>query len=87
MRGMGSITNIIHDVHYLRVITQIFQDIKKGDKQLKTKTNDNYKVGDTLILEELNIADIYSGDWTPKEITDIDLKEDHVILGLKDIVI
>ncbi|WP_264852394.1 DUF3850 domain-containing protein [Clostridium omnivorum] len=84
---MNSIIGILHDVHYLRIETEIFKDIKKGDKQLKAKINDNYKVGDTLILEELNLKGIYSGDWTPKEITDIDLKEDNVSLSLKDIVI
>lgn len=84
---MNSIIGIIHDVHYLRIETNIFQDIKKGDKQLKTKVKENYKIGDTLILEELNTDEIYSGDWTPKEIIDIDIKSGYVILGLKDIAI
>lgn len=85
MRGMNSIIGILPCVHYLKIDAVTFQIIKNGDKQLKTKANKDYKVGDTLIIDELNSSKRHSGDWTAKEIIRAQAKEDYVILGLKDI--
>ncbi|MCT8975517.1 DUF3850 domain-containing protein [Clostridium sp. CX1] len=80
------------NVHYLKTWTQFFQDVRSGIKQFEVRKNDrNYRVGDTLILEEFDpIKQIKTGAWIPKRIVyKLDdeqfVKEGYVILGMEDI--
>ena len=46
-------------VHKLKIKTQYFEDVKNGRKTFELRKNDrDFKVGDTLLLEE------YNGDYT-----------------------
>lgn len=80
------------DVHYLKIWPSYFKDVKSGIKPFEVRKNDrDYKVGDTLILEEFNPdTKTCTGAWAPREITyKLDdtqfVKEGFVILGLKEI--
>jgi hypothetical protein len=79
-------------VHYLKTWTPFFNDVKSGIKQFEVRKNDrDYEVGDTLILEDFNPStEKYTGAWIPKEIIyKLDdprfIKEDFIVLGMKDI--
>lgn len=75
-------------VHKLKIKTQYFVDVKNGRKTFELRKNDrDFKVGDTLLLEE------YNGDYTGRFIKVIityllkggnyGLDKDYVILGIK----
>lgn len=80
------------EVHHLKTWTKYFVDAKSGIKPFEVRKNDrNFKVGDTLILNEYDPErQRYTGNWVAKSITYIlddqsFVKEDYVILGMKDI--
>lgn len=80
------------DVHYLKTWTQFFNEVRSGIKQFEVRKNDrDFKIGDTLILEEFDPAkDAYTGAWVPERITyKLDderfVKEGYVILGITEI--
>lgn len=84
--------DILAKVHYLKIWTPFFKDVKSGIKPFEVRKNDrDYEVGDTLILEEFDQnTEKYLGGWVPKLVTyKLDdkrfVKEGYVILGLKDI--
>lgn len=79
-------------VHYLRTWTPLFKELKCGLRQIDIRKNDrNFKVGDTLILDEFNPeTQKHIGNWTPKLITHVIdderyVKNGYVVLGMKDI--
>jgi hypothetical protein len=75
------------EVHYLKMLEPLFKELKVGIVKLKVFNDRNYKVGDTLILEEKNQKNIDTGAWSPKLITSmgIDKEKGFVILDMKDI--
>lgn len=72
--------------HNLKLLTPIFEEVKSGDKELKLKNDREFKVGDTLIIDEMNIKGKHTGAWAPKAITYMNTDEiGYVTLGTKDI--
>ena len=75
-------------VHYLRALTPVFMKIKKGIKEIKTKNDKTFEVGDTIIFEELDpIKKRNTGAWIPMLITykNDDKVNEGVIWGMQDI--
>lgn len=75
-------------VHKLKIKTQYFEDVKNGRKTFELRKNDrDFKVGDTLLLEEYNGG--YTGRFIKVIITyllkggNYGLDKDYVILGIK----
>lgn len=82
------------DVHYLKTESPYFQAVKSGIKPFEVRKNDrDFKVGDTLILEEVDpVKKIHTGAWVPEQIIyKLDdprfVKEGYVILGIKEIIV
>lgn len=82
------------EVHYLKTWTPFFNDVKAGIKPFEVRKNDrNFKVGDTLILEDFDpITNKYKEGWIPELVTYVlddpqFVKEGFVILGIKEIKI
>jgi hypothetical protein len=79
--------------HRLKTVQPFFNDVKSGKKPFEIRFNDrNYQVGDTLILEEWNNAEGYTGQVERKSVTYIlkdcpqfGLRDGYCILGTKDI--
>lgn len=76
--------------HYLKTLTQYYQDVERGDKTFEVRFNDrNYQVGDYLYLKEFVPPETYTGRFVKKEITYVladekYCKEGFAILGFKD---
>lgn len=82
------------DVHNLKTWTPVFNDVKRGVMQFAVRKNDrDYKVGDTLILEEFDpVTEKYKEAWIPEEVIYIlddpqFVKEGYIIMGLKEIIV
>lgn len=80
------------EVHNIKIWPEFFRQVKSGNKPFEVRKNDrDYKVGDTLILEEYDpCKKVYTGAWIPELITyKLDdqnfVKEGFVILGMKEI--
>lgn len=79
-------------VHALKTEQPYFNDIKSGAKTFELRKNDrNYKVGDTLILQEWSSTGGYTGETVVKIVTYIlkdcveyGLQDGYCILGIDD---
>jgi ASC-1-like (ASCH) protein len=77
-------------IHNLKIIPQYFKEVKNGNKKFELRKNDrNFKVGDTLCLEEwCNHFEGYTGQEINVEVTFIfaggfyGLHEDYVIMSI-----
>lgn len=75
-------------VHRLKIKPEYFTDVTDGKKTFELRKNDrDFKVGDTLILQEYN--EDYTGRATKVKVTymlkggNYGLDKDYVILGIK----
>lgn len=71
--------------HYIKLLSPVFKEVKNGDKELRLRNNIEFKVGDTLIIDELNVEGKHTGAWAPKSITYITDEKGYVTLSTKDI--
>lgn len=83
--------------HVLKTWPSFFQSLKSGDKNFELRRNDrNFKVGDTLLLQEFNpradALEQYTGEELEFTITyllkgtqvvDFGLDKDFVIMAIK----
>jgi len=76
-------------VHQLKTLPWYFKAVKNETKTFEVRKNDrNYKVGDTLILNEYNKKHNFTGSYLKVEVTYV-LKDTRfvkfgfVILGIK----
>lgn len=75
--------------HYLKTLTNFYQDVECGVKKFEVRFNDrNFKVGDIIYLEEFVPPSTYTGRKLRREVTYIldnpeYCKQGYVILGLK----
>lgn len=77
------------ETHELKILPEFFTAVLEGKKTFELRKNDrNYKVGDTLKLNEFD-GEKYCGNCTYRTITFIlkggqyGLDKDYVILGIK----
>lgn len=80
------------EVHYLKILPEYFQAVRKGIKSFEVRLNDrNFQVGDTLILEEYDLVKkVKTGAWVPEEIIYLlhdktYVKDGYVVLGIREI--
>lgn len=80
------------NTHHLEIQKPSFQEIKKGIKQFEVlKSDRDYQIGDTLILNEYDpVKKIPTGAWVPESITyKLDdtryLKDGYIVLGMQEI--
>ena len=75
--------------HYLKTLTNFYQDIESGKKNFEVRFNDrDFKVYDMLYLQEFIPPSTYTGREIRKEVTYVldnpdYCKEGYVVLGLK----
>ena len=75
--------------HYLKTLTNFYQDIESGKKNFELRFNDrDFKVYDMLYLQEFIPPSTYTGREIRKEVTYVldnpdYCKEGYVVLGLK----
>ena len=75
--------------HYLKILTNFYQDIESGKKNFEVRFNDrDFKVYDMLYLQEFIPPSTYTGREIRKEVTYVldnpdYCKEGYVVLGLK----
>ena len=56
--------------HYLKTWPEFFQAMKSGKKTFELRKNDrDYQVGDTLVLQEYDPINGYTGDEIQREVT------------------
>ena len=76
--------------HYLKTINPYFRAVESGDKTFEFRLNDrDYRVGDTLHLQEFSPTDDYSGREIYVEVTYLlddqaFCKDGYVIMGIKE---
>lgn len=72
--------------HRLKIQKQYFQPVVKGIKKFEIRKNDrNFKVGDTVVLEEIDSAKQFTGNCFSARITyitDYQQKDNYVVFGL-----
>ena len=75
-------------VHKLKTWPCFFEEVFQGRKQFEIRKNDrDFKVGDTLLLEEYDIdSESYTGRHCHREVTYI-LTNDNPFLPLGDAVV
>lgn len=75
--------------HYKKLQTKRFYEVKNNEKSfLLTEDNDNYNVGDIIVLDEFNASNKATGNAIARTITFIDrdtedgLNKGYCVLGL-----
>ena len=78
--------------HYLKILPEYFDAVKRGDKTFEVRLNDrDYQVNDVLHLQEFS-----NGNYTGRELIKVVsymlnspeyCKENYVVLALKDLFI
>lgn len=72
--------------HRLKIQNQFFLPVIRGTKQFEIRKNDrDFKVGDTVVLEEIDENNQYTGNCFASiitYITNFQQKEGYVVFGL-----
>ena len=74
--------------HYKKLHTKKFHEVKNEEKSFILTEDNNYNVGDTLVLDEFNVNDKATGNAIIRiigyvERDDIGLDKGYCVLGLK----
>lgn len=72
--------------HKLKIKQEYFEPVIQGKKRFEIRKNDrNFKVGDIVVLEEIDENNIYTGDSFKTRITfltDYQQKDGYVVFGI-----
>ncbi|CAI9397116.1 RNA-binding protein [Niallia circulans] len=73
--------------HFLKIQPQYFEEVRNGNKSFEIRKNDrDFKVGDTLYLQEYNpLAQEYTGEVVKREITYITnyaQQENYIVMAI-----
>ncbi|MEM5592885.1 DUF3850 domain-containing protein [Niallia circulans] len=73
--------------HFLKIQPQYFEEVRNGNKSFEIRKNDrDFKVGDTLYLQEYNpLEQEYTGEVVKREITYITnyaQQENYIIMAI-----
>lgn len=73
--------------HFLKIQPQYFEEVRNGNKSFEIRKNDrDFKVGDTLYLQEYNpLKQEYTGEVVKREITyitDYAQQENYIVMAI-----
>ncbi|KAF1291069.1 DUF3850 domain-containing protein [Candidatus Enterococcus leclercqii] len=77
--------------HKLKIRQEFFEPVIQGKKRFEIRKNDrNFKVGDIIMLEEIDENSVYTGDSFKTRITfitDYQQKGGYVVLGISSEIV
>lgn len=77
--------------HKLKIKQEYFEPVIQGKKRFEIRKNDrNFKVGDIVVLEEIDENNIYTGDSFKTRITfltDYQQKDGYVVFGISSEIV